>query len=208
MDPVFLSTAYFPTIFYFSRILGCSEVFIEKEENFLKQTYRNRCIILGANGPLNLTIPVNHKLPKIKIHEVEISYHTNWNRVHYRAIESAYRNSPFYDYYIDDLKPFFIKKHDSLLGFNTSILNVCLSLLKFKGIIKYTESYLKETGENDYRYSINPKTEIDGFFFPEYHQVFIEKHGFKPNLSILDLLFNLGPDSLTYLRSIKKNGQM
>lgn len=209
MDPVLLSTAYFPPLFYFSRILHSSQVFIEIEENFQKQTYRNRCIISGANGPLNLTVPVQHPEPKIKIRDLKIAYPEKWNLVHLRAIESAYRNSPFYEYYMDDFQPFFKNTYDSLLEFNTSILKTCLSLLKHKGNIEFTSGFIKNSQENDYRYVLTPKKGIDDFYFPEYHQVFGEKFGFMPNLSILDLIFNLGPDSKDYLMLItKKNGQI
>ncbi len=206
MKPVLLSTAYFPPIIYFSHIIQSSEVIIEKEENFQKQTYRNRCVILGANGTLNLTVPVQHDEPKIKISRLKISYHSHWQLVHFRAIESAYRNSPFYEYYIDEFSPFFQKQFSSLFEFNSAILNVCLCLLNYKGKVTFTDEFLKEDKdvENDFRFSLSPKIAADNYAFPEYHQVFIEKFGFIPNLSILDLIFNLGPESGDYLKSIKK----
>lgn len=211
MDSVLLSTAYFPPIFYFSRIIQSSEVIIEREENFHKQTYRNRCVILGANGTLNLTVPVQHEESKIKIADLHIAYHNNWNLIHFRAIESAYRNSPFYDYYIDDFKPFFQKQFGSLLELNSSITDTCLCILGYKGKIIYTKEFVKteNTSDFDFRFSITPKKPIYDYEFPEYHQVFIEKYGFIPNLSILDLIFNVGPEAMEYLQSInKKNGQI
>lgn len=208
MDHVLLSTAYFPSIFYFSRIVQAEKVIIEKEENFLKQTYRNRCVILGANGPLSLTVPVRHDAPKIRIADMKISYHIHWQLIHLRAIESAYRNSPFYEYYIDDFQKFFHKKYESLLDFNNQILQTCLDLLGYKGKTEYTGDFSMEETENDYRYAIIPKKAVTDFEFPAYQQVFYAKFGFVPDLSVLDLIFNAGPDSKDYLLGIrKKNGQ-
>lgn len=205
MKSVLLSTAYFPPLIYFSHIIQSSEVVIEKEENFQKQTYRNRCVILGANGTLNLTVPVQHDEPKIKISNLNISYHSNWQLIHFRAIESAYRNSPFYDYYIDEFKPFYQKQYSSLFEFNSSILNTFLCLLKYKGKVSFTNEFVKpEYNDVDLRFCLSPKKAIEDYHFPEYHQVFIEKFGFIPNLSILDLIFNLGPESTDYLYNIKK----
>lgn len=208
MNPVLLSTAYFPPVFYFSQIVQSSQVTIEKEENFHKQTYRNRCVILGANGPLSLTVPVVHDAPKINISSLNISYHSQWQLIHLRAIESAYRNSPFYEYYIDDFVPFFKRRHDTLFDFNLHILKVCLDLIGHKVVPEFTSDFEKETNKRDLRFTISPKKEITGYVFPEYHQVFMDKFGFIANLSILDLIFNVGPESLDYLRSIQnRNGQ-
>lgn len=207
MSQVLLSTAYFPPIIYFKILSESSFALIENEENFHKQTYRNRCVIYGANGPLNLTVPVQHDEPKIKIANLGISYHSNWQLIHLRAIESAYRNSPFYEYYIDDFSKFYSVKYSSLLEFNTEILKVCICLLRLKVKIDFTTDFLKEA-EQDFRYSITPKKIITDYSFPEYHQVFMDKYGFIENLSILDLIFNVGPESTHYLNSIhKKNGQ-
>ncbi|NJK97095.1 MAG: WbqC family protein [Bacteroidetes bacterium] len=199
---VYLSTAYFPPVYYFSKICHSSLVYIESDENFQKQTYRNRCIILGANGPLSLSIPIQHTSePKINIRDVKISYHTPWQKIHLRAIESAYRNSPFYEYYIHDFLPFFNKKFDFLLDYNQKILKTCLELADLKVNIELTNAFTKEHG-NDFRFSISPKKEYPDIQFPEYNQVFIEKFGFVSNLSILDLLFNEGPESRSLLKAI------
>lgn len=204
MEPVLFSTAYFPPVYYFSKIANCSRILLESDENFLKQTYRNRCVILGANGILNLTVPVLHGgNPKINIREVEISYQSNWQTVHFRAIESAYRNSAYYDFYIHDLIPYFQKKYINLLEMNTQILKTCLELIGCNVLIEFTGKYEKEPF-NDFRYNISPKKELNGIEFPEYHQVFIEKFGFVSNLSILDLIFNAGPDTLEILRAVKE----
>lgn len=209
MDSVLLSTAYFPPVLYFYQIVHASDIVVEKEENFPKQTYRNRCTILSANGPLNLSVPVKHHQPKIKTSDICISYSDNWQPVHYRAIESAYRKSPFYEYYIDDLKKFFSEKPESLLEFNTHILKVCLELIKCRKNILFSNKFEKEEKDLDFRYKITPKKELTEYCFPEYHQVFSGKFGFLPNLSILDLIFNTGPECKDYLKSIhKRNGQI
>jgi hypothetical protein len=199
---VLLSTAYFPPVYYFSKIIQSKEIIIETQENFNKQTYRNRCIILGANGPLNLTVPIQHgEELKTPIKDLSISYHSNWQLIHKRAIESSYRNSPFYEYYIDDFARFFKEKPANLIEFNTQILNTCLEAIGYKAVIKYTEDY-KEEAENDYRYSISPKRPLESVHFPDYHQVFSDRFSFVPNLSILDLLFNNGPETLDILLKI------
>jgi hypothetical protein len=209
MDSVLLSTAYFPPIIYFSQLVHASEIVIEKEENFPKQTYRNRCIILGANGPLNLSVPVRHVQPKIKTSDICISNSDNWQPIHYRAIESAYRKSPFFEYYIDDLKKFFIEKPGSLLEFNTRILKTCLELINCRINVHFNKEFEKEEKDFDFRYKITPKKDLTEYCFPEYYQVFAVKFGFIQNLSILDLIFNTGPESKDYLRSIyKRNGQI
>lgn len=203
MEQVVLSTAYFPPVYYFAKIVNTAGVIIENDENFLKQTYRNRCVILGANGPLSLTVPVLHgDDTKTNIREVGISYHNHWQTIHFRAIESAYRNSAFYDFYIDDFWDFFKTRYDNLLELNTRILNVCLDLIGYNVTFGYTGKFVKEQ-HNDFRYSISPKKELKNVAFPEYHQVFNEKFGFTPNLSILDLLFNTGPETLDILKAVQ-----
>lgn len=198
---VLLSTAYFPPVQYISKILYFPETIIEVYENYSKQSYRNRCAIYGANGLLTLSIPVvKEHNKKTLTKDVRIDYDTNWRKIHFKSIESAYRSSPFYEYYIDDIAPFFEKKYTFLVDLNTDILNEVLDLMNEgkKISIKPSEDYIEILGEEyvDYRDSIHPKkgkNKPDPFFQPqEYIQVFSDKHGFKPNLSILDLLFNEG----------------
>ena len=203
MKQVLLSTAYFPPVYYFSKIIQSNETIIEIEENFNKQTYRNRCVILGANGPLNLTVPVLHSEQKIPIKNLYISYQSNWQLIHKRAIESAYRNSPFYEYYIDDFSRFFQEKPDKLIDYNNQILNVCLEIVGYRGILKFSDDYV-EQAENDFRYIITPKKALEKVVFPVYHQVFIDKFGFISNLSILDLIFNCGPETKDILVQINR----
>jgi hypothetical protein len=202
MGPVLLSSAYFPPVSYFVKIIQSNQVFIEAHENYLKQTYRNRCVILSANGPINLVVPIKHG-PDLKtgIEEISIIYEQDWQRLHYRAIESAYRNSPYYDFYISDLMQFFKTEYAQLLELNTQILQTIFSILNISIPILNTSEYQKDSDIiKDFRYAISPKNGSPVFNFKKYHQVFDDKYGFTPNLSILDLLFNMGPDTTEILQ--------
>lgn len=204
MQAVLLSTAYFPPVSYFAEIVNASRVWMEAEENFPKQTYRNRCIICEANGPMNLVVPVQRGPEvKIKTKDIKLAWDKNWMTVHKRAIESAYRNSPFYEYYIDYLQPFFEKKHTYLMEYNHDMLCTLLKLIHLSVSVEFTTRF-EHSPENmrDLRYEITPKKEPNNIHLPAYTQVFSEKFGFIPNLSILDLLFNVGPDSLAYLKRL------
>ena len=196
-----LSTAYFAPIQYYSVLARCACVVIERHENYGKQSYRNRCTIYSANGLLDLVVPVaKSDKPKIPITQVEISYDTLWQKQHVKAIESAYRRSPFYEYYIDDFMMFFNCRHRYLYEFNMQIMRTVCGLMKIPVHIKESEEYMKPCeGLADLRNSIHPKTKqqhsIADFDTPSYTQVFADRWGFKPNLSILDLLFNVGPEA-------------
>jgi hypothetical protein len=177
------------------------QVVIERHEHYNKQSYRNRCTIYSANGLLDLVVPVvKSKEPKIPITEVEISYDTLWQKLHFKAIESAYRRSPFYEFYIDDLLIFFNSRYCNLYDFNMQIMRTVCRLAKIPFRATESRDYIR-SGEGivDLRNSIHPKVdqqETDpGFVPPQYTQVFADKWGFKPNLSILDLLFHVGPET-------------
>jgi hypothetical protein len=201
-----LSTAYLAPVQYYSKILQYKEVFIERFENYSKQSYRNRCVILAANGPLSLIIPVRKgSIHKTLISDIKIDYSDNWQKLHLKSIESAYNSSPFYQYYIDDLRQIFEKRNLFLIDFNSELQEVILKSLHIKNKIHFTGEYLKSYPENtcDMRDTIHPKkdTDISNFKFHEYYQVFGEKFGFVPGLSIIDLLFNMGNSSVEKLRS-------
>lgn len=202
---ILISTAYLPSIEYFAMLMRADKVIIEKEETYPKQTYRNRCKILTANGPLNLSIPVNKTLGNnTKIKDIEIINYECWFTNHWRAISSAYSNSPFFLYYKDDLEKHFKGNSTSLLDYNTELTNELLSLIGINKSLKYSESFtIPEDLPNDFRYSSSPKKEESTICFKEYIQVFSSKFAFAPNLSIIDLLFNLGPETKEYLRSLK-----
>ena len=196
---VVLSTAYLPSVQYFQQINKAETIYIEKHENFVKQSYRNRCNVFGANGVLALSIPVIHASDKELITEKKISYSENWQQQHWRTIESAYRNSPYFIYYADALKPFYEKKYEFLFDYNLELLKFLLNNFKIKTEIKFTETFDKSILLEDYRYSISPKNKIEESDFKKYPQLFSDKHNFQPNLSGIDLLFNAGPYSKDYL---------
>ncbi|RUT77854.1 WbqC family protein [Ancylomarina longa] len=203
-----LSTAYFAPIQYYCKLIQFPETLIEQWEHYPKQSYRNRCNIYGANGVIALSVPVVKATnKKVLLRDVKISYDTNWQKLHWKGIEAAYKSSPFYEFYIDDLAQFFHQKWNSLLEFNLAIQDEICSLIELDSNYKLTNDFIEINiqNSNDFRYSIHPKTsktEEDTFFIPrEYTQVFSEKLGFEGNLSILDLIFNLGPDSSSYLQS-------
>jgi hypothetical protein len=197
ISEVVLSTAYLAPVQYYSKLAGYDKIFIERFENYSKQSYRNRCTIFAANGPLSLVIPVkkNNKL-KTLISDIKIDYTSNWQKIHLKSIESAYNSSPFYQYYIDELLPYFSRQYSFLIDFNTDLQKVIMKLLNIDKQILFTEEYLKSPSQNthDFRQTIHPKKIIaDSLFSPvDYYQVFAVKFGFLPNLSIIDLLFNVG----------------
>lgn len=206
-----LSSAYLAPVQYYTKLISYPVTLIEYWESYLKQTYRNRTVILAANGPLQLSLPVTDG-PHARgpIRDLKLSYDHNWQQMHWRGILSAYNNSPFYEYYSDDLAPYFHeKKWKYLIDFNTAIQNTVLKLINLELVIRYSEAFypLGEVPEtfDDFRYTIHPKKlkrVPDSRFSPlPYTQVFDEKWGFIPNLSILDLLFNEGPQTVSYLRS-------
>lgn len=204
-NKVLLSTTYLGPIQYYSKLVKYNKVYIEINDHFVKQTYRNRCKIYGANGILQLSIPVKKSAPKIKVKDLLIDYDTNWQKMHWKSIESAYRSSPFFEFYEDDFLPFYKTKYKFLLEFNSLLQNVILEHLDVNKNIQYTDEFLSAEGSDyeDYRDSIHPKkNHLDpNFNCKQYNQVFIHKHGFKENLSIIDLLFNEGPNAINILNS-------
>lgn len=208
MPTALFSTAYFAPIQYFAHMRRSSNPIIESCEHFIKQTYRNRCIIATANGQMPLSLPIDKtNSEKTSIRDVKLSDHGNWQHMHWNSIESAYNSSPFFEYYADDLHPFFVKKPGFLFDFNEEIRTKISELLDIPGDVSFTQEYIKEgetpEGWQDFRNTIHPKkiqSEVDPIFIAKpYYQVFDHKFGFQPNLSILDLLFNMGPESILYL---------
>jgi hypothetical protein len=194
---ILISTAYLPPIEYFLRILNADKVIIEHEETYSKQTFRNRCEIYSANGKLALIIPVirtfgNHT----KIRDIKIDYSVKWQQEHWRAIVSAYNHSPFFQYFRDVFEPFFEQKYVFLLDFNSKLLDSVLTLISDPKEICHTRTYYKILPEDalDLRSCISPKVKPT-IQLPVYKQVFGAKFGFLPNLSIVDLLFNAGPET-------------
>ena len=213
MSTALLQTTYFGPIQWYQKLYRYDHCLIEQYDSYQKQTYRNRCVIATANGPQALTVPVEGTNEKCLVKDLRISDHNNWRRIHWNALLSAYSESPFFDYYADDIHPFFEKKYDFLIDFNEAIRQKVCELMDIHPNVEYTQSFLSPLTSNpspithhpspliDFREVINAKhPQADADFQPQrYWQVFEGKHGFQANLSILDLLFNMGPESIFYL---------
>ncbi len=197
---IILSTAYLPPVAYFSIISDAEEILIEREENYLKQTYRNRCYILSANGIQSLTVPVLlGSFHKTCIKNIRIDYSKRWQQVHLGALSAAYRASPYYEYYFDAIERIISAKHEYLIDLNTELTTFFLESVKMKPRISFTSHFAPLNNyEGDFRYFFTPKKELRRDY-KEYLQVFSERHGFVPGLSITDLLFNTGPDASEFL---------
>lgn len=196
-----LSTTYFGPVQWYQKLYRSEETEIEACENFQKQTFRNRCVIATTQGTQALTFPVVRS-DNSTIKDIRISDHGNWRHLHWNALQSAYGESPFFEYYQDDIRPFFEKKWEFLLDFNEEIRWKICELIDIEPKVRLTDEFRTESVEfKDYRSAINPKHPIeDPDFEPKpYYQVYQQKHGFLPNLSILDLLFNMGPESVFFL---------
>lgn len=191
MKAVLLSTAYLPNVHYLSQVINCDTIVIEKHENFVKQTYRNRCDIVTANGKLSLSIPLIKQADKELIFDKKISYAEDWQKQHWRTIVSAYKNSPYFEFFEDEFKPFYENQFEFLLDYNTQLLQTILHILRVKKQIEFTQTFeLNPPQVFDFRRLSNTeKTDIN---FKPYYQVFADKLGFTPNVSCLDALFNIG----------------
>ncbi len=200
MTTALLQTTYFGPIQWYQKLCGYNHCIIEQHDSYQKQTYRNRCVIATANGQQALTVPVEHTDDKTLVKDLRISDHNQWRRIHWNALQSAYSESPFFDYYADDIRPFFEKKYTFLVDFNEEIRQTICQLIDIHPEVEYSKEYV-QNHPNDYRSVISAKhPQPDPDFKPkEYWQVFSRKHGFQPNLSILDLLFCMGPESIFYL---------
>ena len=210
MTTALLQTTYFGPIQWYQKLYRYDHCLIEQYDSFQKQTFRNRCVIATANGVQALTVPVEHSSllpsPSSLVKDLRISDHNQWRRVHWNALQSAYSESPFFEYYADDLRPFFEQKYEFLIDFNEAIRQKICDLIDIHPNLEYTSSFLPPPSSlhpplNDFRDIIHAKhPQPDADFTPKaYWQVFQHKHGFLPNLSILDLLFNMGPESVFYL---------
>ena len=223
MSCVLLSTTYFGPVQWYQKLNRFDTIYIERCESFIKQTYRNRCVIATTNGLQTLSIPVEHTQDKGDdssrlITDIRISNHGNWRHLHWNALMSAYGDSPFFDYYVDDIRPFFEQRWENLFDFNMAITHKLCELLDIHPTIQFTDNYTATSQDSstsntsissttsssfflDYREVIRPKNPLpDPDFTPRnYYQVYQQKWGFQPNLSILDLLFNMGNESILYL---------
>jgi len=219
MSTALLQTTYFGPVQWYQKLHRYEHTLIEQYDSYQKQTFRNRCIIATANGLQALTVPVDtHPVlgasaaesTKCLLKDVRISDHNQWRRIHWNALQSAYSESPFFEYYADDIRPFFEQKYDFLVDFNEAIRQKMCELMDIHPSVEYTQEFLspQEVSStthhpiiHDFRDVINakhPQPDAD-FEVKRYWQVFQHKHGFLPNLSILDLLFCMGPESVFYL---------
>ena len=199
---VLLSTTYFGPVQWYQKLYRHGEAMIEVCESFQKQTYRNRCLIATAQGVQALTVPVEGSKASRLVADLRISDHGNWRHQHWQAITSAYGDSPFLEYYEDDLRPFFFEHQwERLVDFNDAIVRRMCELLDIHPVLKNTTEFERVVGFADYREAISPKHPLpDPEFVPRpYYQVFSQRHGFLPNLSILDLLLNMGPEAIFFL---------
>ena len=219
---------YFGPVQWYQKLHRHQTVFIEQHDSYVKQTYRNRCVIATANGLQALTVPVERTANIFdttaaavsagtsgitaaatcaSCNDIRISDHGNWRHLHWHALMSAYSETPFFEYYADDIRPFFEQRWDRLYDFDMAICRRMCELLDICPDIRLTTEYVRAddvtpaSGLLDLRDTINPKHPLPDADFTSrcYYQVFERKHGFQPNLSILDLLFNMGPESILYL---------
>ena len=200
-----ISTAYLPTVRYMSVLAKYGAATIEQYETFPKQTFRNRTTIATGNGLMMLNVPVSRPLGNhTTTAEMVVSYHEPWNIRHWRAIASAYNAAPYFLYYKDELEEILMQRYEHLLQLNEALLNYLLKRLKITCQLEYTQSFIKEAASYiDLRESLTAKKDDPSITYPPYSQVFESRHGFLPNLSVIDLLFNLGPEAKSYLLSIQ-----
>ena len=195
---------YFSPISQYAAFVQAKEIVFEMDDNFQKQSYRNRCYIFNTNGRQILNIPVKHAISSArkKTKDTLLEKGTSWQDQHFRSLKTAYSNSPFFEFYVDDLAPLFEKKYTYLQDVNIDTFLFVSEALQIDSDFKKTTSYILESENNDFRNlasaKVHPKIVLD-----PYIQMFDDKHGFTPNLSILDLLFMEGPNAISFLT---KNG--
>ncbi|KFF73809.1 hypothetical protein HX13_17520 [Chryseobacterium sp. P1-3] len=199
MKNVLLPVFYMPPVSWFSVFLNAeNEITLEQFENFPKQTYRNRANIYGANGKLSLIIPIHHN-GKREMKDIEISYREDWRTLHWKSIKTAYQSSPYFEYYEDKFRKIFDLKEKFLLDFNLKGLEIIQQILKTEKAQSLNEEYIKNPECVNLREKFSAKLPSE-FEMEEYYQTFSDKFGFLKDLSVLDLICNKGPESLTYIK--------
>jgi hypothetical protein len=199
-----LHPSYFPSISHFVAIAQSDGITFEMEDNFQKQTNRNRTYIYSPNGIQLLNIPIKHSnlTHHQKTKDIKIEPEFDWQKQHFKSLEAAYRSSPFFEYFEDDLLPIFLKKHTFLMDLNLEAFDIVCKCLRMKLEVNSTTEYFHEINDSqivDFRYLVNGKKDLS--VFEPYPQVFDDKHGFLNNLSVLDLLFNEGKFAMDYLKN-------
>ena len=195
-----LPCCYLAPVSHYRAYYRADEVQLEVCDHFVKQTLRNRCYIDSPNGALALTIPVVKTEGKTMMKDIRISDHGNWRHQHWMAFESSYRQSPFFEYYADDFAPFYEKKWEFLADFNEDLMALVASLLDIEKPVKRTEGPPLNLPEGRLLAAkqVSPRGELEGVVVP-YYPVIAPRHGFLPDLSIVDLLFNMGPEGVLWL---------
>jgi hypothetical protein len=200
---ILLHPTYFPSISHFVAIAQAQKITFEMEDNFQKQTNRNRTYIYSPNGIQLLNIPVKHsKEGNQKTKDIQIETDADWQKQHFKSLEAAYRNSPFFEFFEDDIQKVYEKKHKFLMDLNFDTFDIVSKFLRMKFAYDTTTEYFHEINSEsitDFRYLVNGKK--DNSTFESYTQVFDDKHGFISNLSVLDLVFNEGRFALDYLKN-------
>ena len=202
---IVLSSVYAGNIDYYSSLIASKSAIIDIHEFFRKQSYRNRCVIAGSNGPLNLIVPIQRGSGKTKVKDIKIDHSQNWKKIHWKSLESAYRTSPYFEYYEHLFYPVYNEdKLKFLVDLNDKMAEIILSCLQFEKTVHKSNHYLSTViGLSDYRQKIHPKQpSLDFSTGVKYIQVFEDKLGFFPNLSVLDLVFNEGPNAIALLKEI------
>jgi hypothetical protein len=205
-----LSTACFPPVEYFAYLVQYGGAIIDLHETYPKQTWRNRYMITGGNGPIDLTVPVEKPLGnQTPTNSIIISNHCQWRQNHWKTICSAYRNAPYFLYYAHLIEDLLLnEKTEKLFELNHKIMHALIEEMHLQVSLEYAVDFIAiDANKNDFRFSLHPKTKnkTSASLFPPYYQVFEDRHGFIPNASIIDLLFNLGPDTPQYLAQLGKN---
>lgn len=204
MRNVLLPAFYLPPISWFSVFLDPeNEIIFEQYESFPKQTYRNRVNIYGANGRLSLIVPIVHNGRK-EFKDTEIAYREDWRRLHWKSIKTVYQGSPYFEYYEDQLKKIFDLQEKYLLDLNIKAIDIIQKVLKTEKAQSLNVEYIKNPDAVNFREKFSAKIPSE-FEMEEYYQTFSDKYGFLKDLSILDLICNKGPESLTYLKNIKQS---
>lgn len=193
-----LPNFYFGPVSYFMTWANSENIWLEQWENFPKQTYRNRCVIQGANGRLPLIVPIEHSKVRV-IKDIKISYASAWQKLHWKSLQSSYQSSPYFEYYEDGLRPVFERKETFLFDLNLKTLEWVSKILKVNYSFQLTEEYYKNPPMADYRNFFSAK-KTGEFINEEYIQVFSDRFEFMNDLSILDLICNIGPKSATYIK--------
>lgn len=205
-ERIYLPTAYLPPVSWFASLLTAKEIIIEKEETFPKQTYRNRCHIYAPSGFQALVIPIRHGVVNVKTREAICSHNEHWQMSHWRTVETAYGGSPYFLFYRNLFDEIFSVPARHLADWNDQLFQVIIKILKLGVKLSYSESFTKNIEDGiDFRNVIHPKKPFPKEIFPVYSQVFAERHGFIADLSIIDLLFNLGPEASRYLQDVANN---